>query len=160
MNWDFDGIWYYEGLKYMLDLSKDFNDYLFRRRNKRMNRTYVYEVIPSEDMVLFDYDKYKDSKNILQETFEDDTFVSYRDCIQAFDGLEKSVNYEGEYPYFSKYHGVIWRLKPGFKLRLLYECVKSEPIESNISKSEPIESNISRKYYRFYFKSMNEEIVF
>ncbi len=133
INWVLSGIWYYEGLKYMLELDKNFKVYLFS------NRKYVYEVIPSEDMNLFDYNKYQESNE----------FVSYRDCFQAFDGVEESFEHEkSNYPHFTKYHGVIWRLNPGFTLRLLYECVKNEPIDKD------------KKYYRFYFKSMNEDITF
>jgi hypothetical protein len=117
----------------MLDLDKDFKEYLFS------DKKYVYEVIPSKHMNLFDYNKYESSEE----------FVSYRDCIQVFDGIEESFeNKLSNYPHFVECRGVIWRLKPGFTLRLLYKCIGNEPLTKD------------KKFYRFYFKSMNEDVIF
>jgi hypothetical protein len=129
MNCDFSGLWYSEGLKYMLDIGKGFRAYLFPNA---VGGKCVYELIPTEEMAIFELDLYQKEKEKLNIK------ISYKDCIQVFEGInEKRGPYdkykEGEKLSYNdvttEYHGVFWRLKPGFQANLLYKCVKIEIID-------------------------------
>jgi hypothetical protein len=128
MDWNFSGLWYSEGLKYMLDLGKGFKVYFFPNKPK-----YIYELIPSEDMHIFELDLYKKKKDDLNVR------VNFEECVGVFDGINEEMipveNYDNKKLSYvnisSKYHGCFWRLKPGFKANLLYKCVKMEILDKD-----------------------------
>ncbi len=143
IDWGMSGLWYYEGLKYMLPLGKNFKVYLFPGRSWGV---YIYELIPSPDMQIFEMELYKNRK-------DKDLTVTFEECVKYFDGINESSsdsnltleeykkewyeNYKREIDDRSainnmlgtKYHGVFWRLKPGFQANLLYKCIKAECID-------------------------------
>lgn len=143
IDWGMEGLWYYEGLKYMLPLGKKFKAYLFPGRS---HGVYIYELIPSPDMQIFEMNLYKNRK-------DKDLIVTFEECVKYFDGINESnpdsdlsiEEYKEEiYSKYefklddkaarnhmlgTKYHGVFWRLKPGFQAKLLYKCVKAECID-------------------------------
>jgi len=133
MTWDFEGLWYAEGLTYMLPLGKDFKAYLMDKGYKRdkMNfRNHIYEFIPTDDMNIFELDMYQNRK-------DKNLTVSFKECLKYFDGI--NLGNESK-PDYAKYLGCFWKLKPGFKVKLLYSMFKFERIDK--------ENDI----WRFYLK--------
>jgi hypothetical protein len=61
IDWGMEGLWYYEGLKYMLPLGKKYKAYLFPGRSE----VRIYELIPSPDMQIFEMELYKNRKDML-----------------------------------------------------------------------------------------------
>ncbi len=151
VDWDITGIWYADGLTYLLALGKEFKRYLFEKSKAR----YIYEVIPTLDTNIFEMYMYLHSENM-------DEFVSFSDCFKYFDGINGDYTPENfnktDYSYQikkfgkiihdnrQKYEGVFWRLKPGFKLNLLYKCVKTECLDK------------AKDIWKFYLKK-NEKLT-
>lgn len=126
-DWNISGLWYSEGFKYMLTLGKHFKRYLFKD-----GIYYVYEIIPTEDTHIFEVDMY--------EKIKDEEDVTFSQVFKSFDGFNYNTLDKSECFYDKKYvnkcinegaefFGCFWELKQGFKVNLLYKCVKHECID-------------------------------
>lgn len=115
-------IWFANGFSYVLssEFLKSGKKYIFN--NSYMNpkfRKYVYEVIIPEDMNIMDRNKY-------DEAIKNKTPFTYKQVSKAFDGeiIEQENGNE---------IGVLWRYRPGFKLRLLYTVKKVEVFDGSLN---------------------------
>ena len=98
IDWGIHGLWFANGLTYMLPLGKNFPIYLF----PRLKRTYIYELIPNNESIYIE---------------GIDPTKSIKEVLMKYDGAESNGITSV---------GVFWRLQKGFSLRLLYVSVKQK----------------------------------